>query len=184
MDDLDDQVAFQFPQDVIRRTADGGVQGPTRVRLDAPYSRLSVEEKQRVGSLFAGLAEQDEPPYPEGGLLAIVEPAKLAQNLRGANGTMIAEVVIDKFGIPTEVNVFKTPDAKLADFVARAVMLIQFKPGQCGGRVCVTKFPIHLEFTRVVFRAAEPEQRPTPVFPPNYQIREMPRIERPSRWDR
>lgn len=112
------------------------------IPAEKPYAELAPEERAKFRAEFAGLADADEPPYPERGLRPVAEELAfaLADGPVG-KGRLFLTVKVDEKGAPISVAVFETPDARTAREAAAVLMKTQFKPGRCGGKPCAAEFP-------------------------------------------
>jgi hypothetical protein len=137
------------------------------VPLDKPYAELTPEEKRIVKVWYLGMPEEDEPPYPSHGLLPELSAAKRAQENLNIGGSVYLVVTIDSTGVPTGVDVVKSPDPELTKAIADILMVERFKPAICHGVPCKMEYPFRAEFgtsNRGVPRGI-PEPRPSPRPP-------------------
>jgi len=117
-----------------------------RVKLfipaEKPYAELTTEQRAQFRAQFAGLADTDEPPYPDRGLKPVAED--LAFALADGNvgkGRLFLTVKVDEKGEPVSVAVYETPDARTSKEAAAVLMKTRFKPGMCSGKPCLSEFP-------------------------------------------
>jgi hypothetical protein len=117
-----------------------------RVKLfipaERPYAELTVEQRAQFRAQFAGLADADEPPYPDRGLKPVAEELAFAlADGKVVKGRLFLTVKVDEKGEPVSVAVFETPDSRTSKEAAAVLMKTHFKPGVCGGKPCASEFP-------------------------------------------
>ena len=120
-----------------------------KLHIDAegPYAELTPEQRAKFRAHFAGLADADEPPYPEGGLRAV--GGALAFVLAGGQvgkGRRFVTVKVDEKGVPSSVAVYDVPDARTGREAANVLMKTRYKPGVCSGKPCSSEFPFEARF--------------------------------------
>lgn len=124
------------------------------VALNLPYERLPQAEQRLVRSWWNDMPQGDEPPFPEGGLQALLDPMRKAQNILGEAGPVYAVALVDAKGDVVRARVLQAPSDKLADFTAKLLAMTRFKPARCGGSACAMEFPLEMDFA--------PERRSSP----------------------
>jgi hypothetical protein len=117
-----------------------------RVKLfiptDKPYAELTAEERAQFRAQFAGLADADEPPYPDRGLRPVAEALVFAlADGKIAKGRLFLTVKVDENGDPVSVTVYETPDSRTSKEAAAVLMKTRYKPGVCAGKACPAEFP-------------------------------------------
>ncbi len=117
------------------------------IDAEAPYAQLTAQQRAQYRALFAGLADADEPPYPEMGLRPVADALlfALADGTIG-EGRLFLTVKVDARGEPTAVDVFETPNSRTSKEAATVLMKTRFKPGVCAGKPCSSEFPFIVRF--------------------------------------
>ena len=117
------------------------------IDAEKPYAELTPEQRARFRALFAGLADNDEPPYPVDGLRPVAEALVfvLADGNVG-KGRLFLTVKVDEKGAPSSVSVYEAPDSRTSREAANVLMKTQYKPGVCAGRPCASEFPFDVRF--------------------------------------
>jgi hypothetical protein len=111
------------------------------IPFDKRYEELTVEQMAVLRSKYNQLGENDEPPFPEGGMWWIgKEISKLPRNPL-AHGPLVITVRVDDKGAPQSTAIYKTPDASFARSIATIVMNAKYKPAKCDGKACAMDFP-------------------------------------------
>lgn len=113
---------------------------------DKTYAELTPEEKQRIKSFYEPMTEEDEPPYPEHGLRAILEAALKLQHGLLVDGAMFLAVSVDASGKGTSVAVYQSPDEQLTRAMAGVLMFTRYKPAICHGVPCKMEYPFRFQF--------------------------------------
>ena len=112
------------------------------IPAERPYAELTAEELAQFRAQFAGLADTDEPAYPDRGLKPVAEELVFAlADGKVAKGRLFLTVKVDERGDPVSVNVYETPDLRASKEAAAVLMKTHFKPGVCGGKPCQSEFP-------------------------------------------
>ena len=115
------------------------------IPFNRTYSELTQEQKARFKTLYVGMPESDEPPYPAGGLKALYEPIGQGQAALRASGVVEMEIVVGADGEPAEVLVMRSPSSAVTKFVGSVAMLTKFKPAICSGQPCRGSFPLRVQ---------------------------------------
>jgi hypothetical protein len=115
----------------------------------ASWEQLSEQQRRSVRGRYALLDENDEPPYPLGGIGGALRAVHAMADAQGAAlpGLLSMVVMVDSNGKGQSVSTFATPDPELAALATRVVMQEQFKPARCAGQPCAMGFPYVMEFT-------------------------------------
>jgi hypothetical protein len=104
--------------------------------VDRPYSKFTENEKAALRAEYENMPDSDEPPFPERGLKAVIEPlSKLITRLR-LEGNVTIIVTVDAQGAATDVALVKYPDLETAKAVAAVLFETKYKPAVCGGQPC------------------------------------------------
>ena len=120
-----------------------------KVYIDAekPYAELTPEQRAKFRAHFAGLADADEPPYPESGLRPVAESlAFVLADGQVGRGRLFVTVKVDEKGVPSSVSVYEAPDARTSKEAANVLMKTRYKPGVCSGKPCTSEFPFEARF--------------------------------------
>ena len=117
-----------------------------RVKLfipaEKPYAELTAEERAQFRAQFAGLAEADEPAYPDRGLKPVAEELVFAlADGKVGKGRLFLTVKVDEKGDPVSVTIYETPDSRTSKEAAAVLMKTRYKPGMCSGKPCPSEFP-------------------------------------------
>jgi hypothetical protein len=124
----------------------------SQVPLDKEWHDLSKPEQQVIRAEYECLSPDTEPPYPKGGLRAIYKPiADAYQRVSGdvGDGEILMVAHIDKDGVPTKLEVYKSPNhKKFTSFVAGTVMNARYKPALCGSNPCQMPFVVAIRLHR------------------------------------
>ncbi len=111
------------------------------VPLDRPYHRFTPEQKQAFKAAYEPMPEDDEPPFPEGGLRPVVEElARLTGRLQ-LEGFVQLHVTVSPEGKATHFRFLRMPDQRTGQLVAYVFTQIKFKPARCAGQPCTMDFP-------------------------------------------
>ncbi len=117
------------------------------IPAEKPYAELTPEQRAQFRAKFSGLADADEPPYPEGGLRPVAEA--LAQALadgKVGKGRLFVTIKVDERGQGSAVAVYETPDSRTSREAATVLLQTRFKPATCGGKPCAAEFPFDVTF--------------------------------------
>lgn len=125
----------------IRQNAVTGI----RVPINKPYAELTAEQKARVRALYEHLDEADEPPYPLKGTKEILRAISNAQDVLHLQGDLSVFVEVNADGTPNAVGVMKSPDERMTNLVATALIHERYKPGLCKGTPCKMQFPLRIK---------------------------------------
>lgn len=104
------------------------------------YGEMTSEQQAAIRDQVVDMAPDDEPPFPVDGLQPIVEAIAQGQRQLEAVGPMTLVVDVDADGRPTAVAVYRAPDDRTGTFVARLLMVQQYKPARCAGQPCAMAF--------------------------------------------
>lgn len=107
-----------------------------------PYEELTAENKLYLKAGYDRLPDTVEPPYPVGGMNALLDPLKQAFATIFKVGIVRMEVDVDEHGKAKSVEIFESPNPALANFASRIAMMTDFKPATCSGKPCAMKFPV------------------------------------------
>ncbi|MFZ6758471.1 hypothetical protein ACO0K9_14805 [Undibacterium sp. Ji50W] len=125
----------------IRQDAVTGI----RVPINKSYAELTSEQKTKVRSLYEHLDETDEPPYPLKGTKEILRAISNAQDVLHLQGDLSVFVEVNADGTPNAVGVIKSPDERMTNLVATALIHERYKPGLCKGTPCKMQFPLRIK---------------------------------------
>lgn len=117
------------------------------IPLDKPYRDLTPAQQRIVKQPYENMKEDDEPPFPEKGLAELYMTMSKVHGKVHANGMVDIEVVVDAEGKPQNVLVYNSPDEKVSQIMAMALMATRYKPALCGGRPCQQNFLFRARLT-------------------------------------
>jgi hypothetical protein len=115
------------------------------IPLDRPYDRFTTEQKLALKALYEPMPEDDEPPFPEGGLGPVVEELSRVTGRLRLEGTVRLHITVNSEGKATEFRFYKMPDQTTGHAVAYVFAKTKFKPARCGGQPCQMDFPFTTE---------------------------------------
>ena len=115
------------------------------VPINQTYAQLAEEHRAYYRSFYNNMPVTDEPPFPKEGLISIFKPLTKVQGTLRSQGEVEMYVKVDASGQPLSVSVYKTPDLKTTEEIAKILMLIEYKPAICSGRPCVMEFPLIIQ---------------------------------------
>ena len=127
----------------IRSVATAGARYP----LDKPYERFSPEERAALKSRWEHIAEDDEPPFPAGGMKSLVLEFRTAAAKRQAVGITTLVAHVSPEGKVTKVDVLASVDDQLTRFIGWHLGNTKFKPAICAGQPCSMQFPMSFKFS-------------------------------------
>jgi len=110
------------------------------------YKDLSDEQKQIVRAMFPLLKDDEEPPYPLYGPLAITRGVTTIPRSIMAGGAVYINVNIGTDGIPLSAVVIKAPTPEVGKFVSSVLLLNKFKPARCAGKPCEMMYPYKMAY--------------------------------------
>lgn len=116
------------------------------IPLDKDYVDFSDEEKRKFTSFYDNFPDDDEPPFPIGGLEVIDVPIYKAQKKRLARGVLRIIAVVDKKGVVRKVEIYESPDKYITKVATAVLFATKFKPGKCSGIPCAMEFPLFSNF--------------------------------------
>jgi len=134
----DDQTGSHLPRQVAR----------AKVPLNRSYADLTDEQRRRVLVDFPQLAAGDEPPFPQGGLGALVEPIYRAQKKIQDSGMLKLNLLIDAEGSLQRVSVLDSPSAQTTRAASAIALAVKWKPARCGDKPCAMDFPLRIKLER------------------------------------
>ena len=117
-----------------------------KVPPESNWAELSAAQKAYIKSSYHDMPEQDEPPYPIGGVKALYKAISDAQGQALVDGDLLAVANVDATGKVIDVNIYKTPSEPVAKAIAAFLFLQKFKPAVCGGKPCAMEYALNLGF--------------------------------------
>jgi hypothetical protein len=111
--------------------------GTSEVPFDKHWEELTTDEQRIIRGRSPNLRPTDEPPYPAGGLAALMDPIAqgIGSTLNG-EGAYEGKVLVDKDGVAQTVTLVRAPHVRTARFIGQVALLTKFKPGKCDGTPC------------------------------------------------
>jgi hypothetical protein len=114
--------------------------------FDESYEQLTDEHRAILRSAYEGLAENDDPPYPLGGMKSIIQELIEAQKILHVQGRLFLAATVDAEGNVQKVSVYETPSDAMTQATAFVLTRTKFKAGSCGGTPCTMDFPVQMRF--------------------------------------
>lgn len=108
------------------------------------YEQMTPEEKDLVRSSFSSLGPNDEPPYPVGGLHAILRAAQRDLDPSTAGSVVHVVASVNASGSVESVQVRSAPNSSMGIRLAALLKKSAFKPARCQGEPCAMDFPLLL----------------------------------------
>ncbi|MFB9241502.1 hypothetical protein IV454_07105 [Massilia antarctica] len=117
----------------------------------ASWEQLSEEQRHAFRSRYALLDDNDEPPYPLGGIGGALRAIHHVTNAEGeaVPGLLSMIVMVDSEGNAQSARTVMTPTLELSRLVAEVAMKRKYKPARCSGKPCTMAFPYLMEFAHV-----------------------------------
>jgi hypothetical protein len=120
----------------------------TSVDAKKEFNQLSDKEKAAWKLQYDEMPDEDEPPYPIGGLISILRPMAALADLTWDKGKLIVHLEIDADGKPRRAELLASPSKEFGPKAIAALMDASYKPGKCRGQPCVMSIPIRIRFLR------------------------------------
>ena len=110
------------------------------IPLDLTYEELSDKDKAFIKANYDNMPAEDEPPFPENGLMGIWKP--IAESFHRSNqiGEIIAVATIDPKGKVEKVAMYKTTSNDMTKMISTALFATKFKPAVCDSKPCTMDF--------------------------------------------
>jgi hypothetical protein len=118
----------------------------TRIPVNQSYNELSPEDKAAVHDQYEEIAPGDEPPFPERGLRALLDPIRKAQAELLVEGDLFLIVTVGPDGKAQKVTAIGAPSPEMTRFAAQVLLLTAYKPAMCGNQRCTMDFPLRVQF--------------------------------------
>jgi hypothetical protein len=119
-----------------------------RLPFDKTFAELSAAQLAYFRDQYDGLAPDEEPPYPQEGMRAIVRLVDRSVDQiigRSDKGPLVAVAKVDDQGVVTSVSVFKSPGAPVTAAISYALMNTPFKPARRNGAPVAMDYVISVE---------------------------------------
>lgn len=113
--------------------------------LDRSWSKLTPQERVSLRRFYENMPENDEPPFPQDGLEAVVRDLMSRAGSVEYKGPFRIHVTVDSKGLVTGVDLVEYVDLKRARYLAQAFLDVKFKPAVCGGKPCTMQFPMYFQ---------------------------------------
>ena len=144
----------QSPQHTVREDAPRvgsnirrDLTGPVSIPINLPYESLSQSDRRKFHQNYEAIADGDEPPFPKGGLQAILKPITQGQQRLLVEGDLFLVATVLADGSVKEVTARGSPSEQMTNFAAQVLLLTPFKPALCSGKPCVMEFPLRMNFS-------------------------------------
>jgi len=105
------------------------------------YAELTPEQQLFVKGFYKALQDDDVPPYPEKGTMAISRAMGRLISYQGASGPLRVNVHVDEHGVAQSVTLLKSPDSESGKLAAAMLMHVKYTPGRCAGQPCAMAVP-------------------------------------------
>ena len=115
------------------------------VPVNQPYDNLTTGQKAIVRSAYEGMPDTDEPPFPQTGLMAVLEPLQAIVFYTKANGVINAIARVEADGKVSQVEVLESPSEQFAKLITKLLMDTPFKPAKCNGAPCQSEYALHMQ---------------------------------------
>jgi len=125
--DHEARTGSKFRRDVVRSEG---------LPLNLPYDKLSESQKNALKSRYEAMGPNDEPPFPETGLMAIMTELNEAQKILQVRGRMVLHAQVNAEGKVTTVAVAEPTGTRMDVYAAGVLMRSKFKPARCDGVAC------------------------------------------------
>ena len=120
--------------------------GPTAVSVNLSWEQLPPGDRAKFKENYEAMPPGDEPPFPTGGLKAILDPVRKAQSKLLVTGDLFLVAKIDPTGVAEEIAVYGSPSPEMTKFASQVLLLAKFKPAVCSGQPCAMEFPLRMHF--------------------------------------
>ncbi|MDB5973418.1 MAG: hypothetical protein JWR07_178 [Nevskia sp.] len=127
--------------------------------LDKTYEQLTEEQRHLYRSWYVSLGENDEPPFPEGGMMNLFERTISMHNLGfgslagryGVEGRYFVLAHVDEKGVAHSIEISQVgnfePTDLVKNFLGAVYMSQKYKPGRCNGTPCAMDFGVSINMT-------------------------------------
>jgi hypothetical protein len=119
---------------------------PLTIAINLPYEQLSPSDRIKVHHNYEAIAPGDEPPFPAGGLVAILDPIRKVQQKLLVSEDLFLVAMVDRTGKAIEVSAFGPQDSTMTKVASQLLLLTPFKPAVCSGQPCQMQFPLRMRF--------------------------------------
>lgn len=119
--------------------------GFANIPLDKSYSDLNEPTLRAIREYFPKLKPQDEPPFPEKSLRALISLATAVRDQIDGTARVSVVVQVDEAGAARVTSRAESNDAQFLAGVVATLAATKFKPGRCDGKPCAMEFPIVIE---------------------------------------
>lgn len=116
----------------------------TNIDAKKDYKDLSEADQSLWRQLYNEMPSDDQPPFPEGGLISILRPIAIASILEEDQGILIIHVEVDAEGNARNAEIFATPSPQLGKRVLEAALLTKYTAALCRGAPCVMTIPLRI----------------------------------------
>lgn len=130
------------------------------VPVNRTYAQLSAEDRARVRAAYPDMAPSDEPPYPLRGMETLLREIAVVPKNQLGDGPVKMLVKVDDKGEPQSVASVQSPNRRVTQLVAFALMQEKYKPGTCAGSPCARDFVFEHDFARDMRGAPSEQFRP------------------------
>lgn len=135
------------------------INGAAPLPLDKTYEQLTDQQRQLYRSWYSGLGENDEPPFPAGGMTNLFEQTVSMRNTGfgpaavryGVDGWYFVLVHVDENGIAHSIEISRVgnyePSDMVKKFLGTVYMSQKYRPGRCNGIPCAMDFGVSINMT-------------------------------------
>ena len=112
----------------------------SKTPLEATYEQLSEADKVRIKADYANMPADDEPPFPQAGLMPIWEAIVTTRHPSDQVGDVVAIASVNPKGKVEKVAMYNTTSNHMSRLVSTALLASQFKPAICAGNPCAMDY--------------------------------------------
>jgi hypothetical protein len=121
-----------------------GVLYSTNINAKMAYAELSDKDRQTWRSQYEAMPDEDEPPFPVGGLISMLRPIAALASITDEAGVLIIHLEVDSDGKPRKADLLATPTPDFGPKAIASVMSVTYKPAKCRGAPCTMSIPLRV----------------------------------------
>ena len=120
------------------------------VPINRRYEELTSEDKMKLRRIFPHLHADEEPPFPQDGMMKLFEVIRKTREHIKHTGNFHMSVLVDEKGNADLVHIYASPSNEMTEIMTQALVLIKYKPAVCEGQPCKMEFPLKLNFSQAL----------------------------------